>query len=144
MSCWTHITGCISIDTFKTMKRSNLKSEIKRCMKKAPKITGSEKNAEIFVNIPSGSSFWTSHDCDHCKYKDTSRTVTENGEEYEECDGPTNYDCSGEYQTRAVISIQGDLRDRMKDETEEEFNAFLEYVKKMYSIRDYSVNIEGD
>lgn len=87
-----------------------------------------------------------SRDCEHCKWKDTIREYTEDGEDYQECDAPKGHDCSAHYQTRIVISVQGDLRDRTKEQTEEEFEAFKDFINNslhMY-IRDYTVNIEGD
>lgn len=142
MSRWTHITSCISVDTFKT----SLEPEkmVQDYMKNAPKITGSEGDADIFINIPSGFNVYISHNCKHCTWKDTLRDVVVDGEEYEECDAPDGYDCSAEYQTCVVISIQGDLRDKGKEETEKEFNEFLKYIEKAYSIRDYSINIKED
>ena len=66
------------------------------------------------------------------------------GETYQKCDAPDNYNCSGKYQTCVVISIQGDLRDRISDQTNREFSEFLNYIKSYYYIRDYSVNVEGE
>ena len=37
----------------------------------APKITGSEGNAEIFVNVLRGHNIFMSCDCNSCEYKDT-------------------------------------------------------------------------
>lgn len=140
MSRWTHITSCLSVDTF----HLSLEPEkmVQEYLEKAPKITGSEGDADVFVNVPNGYNTYLSHDCKHCTWNDTLRTTIVNGEEYEECDAPDGYDCSAEYQTCVVISIQGDLRDKGKEETEEEFKKFLEYIEKEYTIRDYSVNIK--
>jgi hypothetical protein len=115
-------------------------------MKKAPKITGSEADASIYVNVQEGHNFSTSHDCERCKYADTLRTIKddEDGRDYQICDGPTNHKCSAEYQTCVVISVQGDLRDKTIEETEEDFARFLEYVNEKYHVRDYSVHVEGD
>ena len=74
----------------------------------------------------------------------SSTNVTIDGKEIEECDAPEDYDCSADYQTCVVISIQGDLRDRTKEETQKEFNEFMKYITTKCYIRDYSVNIEGD
>lgn len=144
MSRWTHITACMSVETGIVEKRAEMKKQIKKYLKKAPKITGSEGPADVFVNIPSGYDFYTSHDCVHCKYKDTLVDVLIDGKEYTECDAPDGYDCSGKYQTRIVISVQGDLRDREKEQTEQEFQEFKKYIDKLGYVRDYSVNIEGE
>ena len=145
MSCWTHITACLSIDTDCIANRRELMRQIKINLDNAPLITGSEQNADIFINIPSGYNCMISHDCDHCKYGDTHKEYTRHGKAYESCDSPEGYTCkNSHYQTCAVISIQGDLRDRMKSETQREFDKFLRYIKKTYYVRDYSLNIEGD
>lgn len=146
MSMWTHITACLSVETGRLEKKSELRRQIQVLVKDAPKITGSEGNADVFVNVQSGYNFYSSHDCEHCEYEPTLRTITDdNNEEYQECDAPDNYKCSGEYQTCVTISIQGDLRDRTKEETQKEFDAFLEYLRKNHCyMRDYAVNIEGE
>lgn len=144
MSRWTHITSCISIEAGILDNKIGLKREIQKILRHAPKITGSENDADIFVNIPSGYNFFMSRDCEHCKYKDTIRHITKEGEECLECDAPRYYDCSSEYQTQAVISIQGDLRDKDGETTKVEFIDFLNYIKKKYIVRDYSINIEDE
>ena len=144
MSCWTHITACLSVETNIIAKKSDLRKQVKAFFFFFFKITGSERNADVFVNVQSGFNWFVSHDCEHCKYKKTLRTITIDGEEGQECDAPNNYDCSGEYQSCVVISIQGDLRDREFNRTKEEFEKFLEYVKDKFQVRDYTYNIEGE
>lgn len=143
MSCWTHITACLSVETEMLRKKPELKREIQKIIRQGPKITGSERNADIFVNIPSGYNWFISHDCEHCKYKETLRTITIDGKKGQECDGPENYDCSSEYQSDVVISIQGDLRDREFKDTKEEFENFLKYLQERFHIRNYTYKIEG-
>lgn len=111
MSYWTHITACLSVETGIVAKKPQLLKQVKEYLKNAPKITGSESNADVFVNVQKGYDLFGSE---------------------------------GKFQTRVVISVQGDLRDRMKPQTLEEFNNFLEYVSGLGYIRDYSLNIEGD
>lgn len=144
MSHWTHITACLSVETGIAAKKRELKRKVDAVLAKAPEITGSEGNADVFVNIQSGFNWFVSHDCEHCKYKETLKAITIDGEEGQECDAPDNYDCSGEYQSCVVISIQGDLRDREFSRTKEEFEKFLEYVKDKFQVRDYTYNIEGE
>ena len=145
MSMWTHITACMSVETGIVAKKPELKKQVKEYLDKAPKITGSEGPADVFVNIQGGYSFYTSCDCDRCKYKDSIiERKDEDGNDYMMCSAPDKHDCSAEYQTRVVISVQGDLRDRVKEETEKEFEEFKKYVEKLGYIRDYAVNIEGE
>ena len=145
MSMWTHITACMSVETGIVVKKPELRRRVKEFLKSAPEITGSEGPADIFVNIQGGYNFYTSHDCDRCKYKDSIIELKdEDGNDYMMCSAPDKHDCSAEYQTRVVISVQGDLRDRVKEETEKEFEEFKKYVEKLGYIRDYAVNIEGE
>ena len=142
MSCWTHITACISCETGIEEPKRELLRQVKTYLGSAPAITGSERDADLFVNIQSGYNIFVSADCDHCEYKDT-QIIRGKGEF--DCFPPDDYKCkSAKYQDAIVISIQGDLRDRMKEQTQKEFDTFLEYVKKEYWVRDYAVNIEGD
>ena len=145
MSMWTHITACMSVETGIVAKKPELKKQVKEYLDKAPKITGSEGPADVFVNIQGGYSFYTSRDCDRCKYKDSIiKLKDENGDDCMMCSAPDKHDCSAEYQTGVVISVQGDLRDRVKEKTEKEFEEFKKYVEKLGYIRDYAVNIEGE
>ena len=145
MSMWTHITACMSVETGIVAQKLELKKQVKEYLDKAPKITGSEGPADVFVNIQGGYSFYTSRNCDRCKYKGSIIELKdEDGNDYMMCSAPDKHDCSAEYQTRVVISVQGDLRDRVKEETEKEFEEFKKYVEKLGYIRDYAVNIEGE
>jgi len=144
MSYWTHITACLSVETGITEKRAEMRKQIKDVLKNAPKITGSEGPADIFVNIQSGYNWSMSKDCEHCKYKDTLRDIVVDGEDWQECDAPDGHDCSAKYQSCIVISVQGDLRDRSTATTEEEFENFLKYISAEWYVRDYSVNVKGD
>lgn len=144
MSYWTHITACLSVETNIAAKKPQLMKQVKEYLQDAPKITGSEGNADIFVNIPSGYNWYVSIDCEHCKYNDTIQEYTDKEGGYFECDRPEDYDCSAKYQTCVVISIQGDLRDRTRQHTKKEFNEFKKYLSRVWYIRNYTVKIEGE
>jgi hypothetical protein len=132
---WTHITACLSVDTGLVEPRGHVKKVITKELKEAPKITGSEGAADVYVNVPSGYNCFIGRDCCHCPHY--------TGEA--DCEPPHDFECpEGRYQTRVVISIQGDLRDRMKDQTRDEFKEFLKFIECRYLLRDYAVNIEGD
>jgi hypothetical protein len=116
-----------------------LKYLIESKLNNAPKITGSECDVEVFVNVLSGYNVYTSKDCNRCKYKDNkinNRDFICNSEESYECQ-------SGEYQTRVLISIIGDLRDRNKNRTKIEYNKFKDYIKNTlnFYIRNESLSI---
>lgn len=126
MSMWTNIVAAIDVDTY--IEDSNIKNVVEDMLKSAPVITGSERNADVFVNVLSGHNSWTSCDCKRCKYKDTIKHVEEGGFTCEPEDG---FVCpEGEYQTRVVITVIGDLRDRMKHQTHKEWNKFNNYIAK--------------
>ena len=134
MSSWTHIVACISVDTCMEVHRNELKAKVKQILMEAPQITGSEGNAEFFINIPRGHNTWIFRDCEHCVYGSTVKK-----EHHWDCDCPENYRCpDGKYQTQAIITVQGDLRNRTKDQTEAEFTAFLDYINTKFIIYDRS------
>lgn len=144
MSFWTHIVAAIDVDTYKTS--NTIKKDVEKMLEDAPKITGSEGPADVFVNVLSGYNHWTSCDCDRCEYGKTVRYLDEGGFE---CDAARDYKCPpGEYQTRVVITVIGDLRDRMKDTTKEEWKAFKKYIEKQingngFGIRNCTCKIQG-
>ena len=142
MSMWVHITACLSVETGFVEKPNVLKKIIQKELKSAPKITGSEGCADVFVNIQSGFNLWLNKDCNHCPY---SNTIVWTGEGKFTCDPPKGYKCKpGEFQTCVTISVQGDLRDKTKQETIKEFEEFLDFIRTRHYVRDYAVNIVGD
>lgn len=140
MSSWTHITSCLSIDT--CIESDDIINIVKDYLNKGPQITGSEGNADVFVNLQSGYNVYLTGDCGRCEYKDSFKKTEDN---IFECNAPDDYKCpDGNYQSCVVISIQGDLRDRTPERTQKEFNKFLNYLDEKYIIRDYSLNIQGE
>lgn len=117
MSRWTHITSCISVDTCRENKK-HIKKSIVDYIAKAPKITGSEEDASIYLNLQRG-------------YNISSWKQNKHGDYIK-------------YQSCIIISIQGDLRDKDGETTKEEFIEFLNYIKNEYIVRDYSINIEDE
>lgn len=110
MSRWTHIVGAIHIDTFRTY--NDIEEYVRKKLKEAPEIVGSEGNASIFVNKENGY-------CIFCN--------------------------EGEFQSRAIITIQGDLRDKDGGTTKKEVEKFIYYIKKLgWYIRIFVINIEDE
>ena len=144
MSMWTYIVAAIDVDTY--IESKTIKSDIEKLLEEAPRITGSERNADVFVNVLSGYNSSTNCDCDHCVYQPTVRHCEDGGFM---CDAPEDYECpEGDYQTRVVITVIGDLRDRMKDQTKDEWNAFKKYIAKYingngFDIRNCTCKIQG-
>lgn len=148
MSHWTHITRAIYVDTYE--ERRDIVSYVEEIVRKAPNITGSEKNADIFVNALSGYNVFTSADCNRCPAKDTIHYYEDGSwsceppvETQEEAD---LYRCPhGEYQTRVVITIVGNLRDRELPRTQKEYKQFKKYLEKQgWWLRQIACNIEKD
>lgn len=107
---WTHVTGCIYVDTMHNNK--NIKKYVERILKDAPLITGSEQNADIFINPLSGYN-----------------TSVYNG-------GHIEY-----FQTCAGITIVADLRDREMEKTQEEIVGFIDFIKDKFLILDTSLRL---
>ena len=99
MSHWTHITASIDAETY--VERHDIKEYVEKLLEKAPKITGSECHADVFVNVLSGYNV-------SCYDGDTGERT--------------------KYQTRVVITVIGDLRDRMINQTEKEWNDFKSFI----------------
>jgi len=49
MSYWTHIVAILEVDTY--IEDKNIKQIVENKLIKAPKITGSEGCADVFVNV---------------------------------------------------------------------------------------------
>jgi hypothetical protein len=110
---WTHIVATIDLNTHK--ESDDLASYVREKLENAPRITGSEGDADIFVNVLPGYNV----------------SCYANGQHRE-------------YQTRVVITVLGDLRDRMRDTTKAEWMAFKKFVdKNLGSIRNFTWKIQG-
>jgi hypothetical protein len=121
---WTHIVGVLYVDT--GMRDKNIADTVKHMLERAPKITGSEGDADVFVNVLSGCSIWTNCDCEGCQYGCTIKHFDDGFE----CDAPEDFKCpDGEYQSRVVITVVGDLRDRTRERTLAEWDAFARFVE---------------
>ena len=139
MSWWTHIIGTLYVNT--GIKDKNIKERVEEILQDAPKITGSERNADIFVNVLSGHNTWTSRDCNSCEY---GKSVVYHDEGGFSCESGEDFECpTGEYQTWVVITIVGDLRDREVDRTKREYRDFYKFVKSKFLINDKTVKIIG-
>jgi hypothetical protein len=137
MSAWTQIVAALDVDTF--IHSNNLKDDIEVILKDAPKITGSEGNADVFVNVLSGYNVFTGCDCDRCEHGDT---VKELDDGRFNCDADDDYECPyGRYQTRVAITVIGSLRDRYEEETKKEYEEFVRFVDDKFWIRNQSMRM---
>lgn len=138
MSMWTYVIGAIHIDSCYMLPEDELRNKIESILLDAPAITGSEGNCQVDVVIKDGYNMSISKDCKRCPHKEDDEDFYN-----EPCEAPADYECpSGRYQTSAIISLCGDLRDRRIDYTAEEVNAFVEYVDKQFVIQNMSIKIE--
>lgn len=144
MSRWTHVVGCLYVDTH--TENHNIKEYVEGLLELAPKITGSERDCDIFVNQLTGHNTWTNCDCDHCKYGNTIVHLDEKGGF--QCDAENDFECpSGEYQTCVAITIIGDLRDKDANITKKEIKRFIRYIQYLgvgFDIDYCSVLIEDE
>lgn len=135
MSWWTYIVATIDIDTWK--ERHDIKEYVEKLLKDAPPITGSERNADVFVNVRKGHNVSIAPDCPLCPFFGGY-----NAGGYEICRKPTVAKCIdpiSEYQTRVVITVAGDLRDRHKPQTQAEWRAFKKYVESVIGVGKGSI-----
>ena len=119
MSMWTHIVAAFDVDTHTEV--DDIEAYARKKLENAPKITGSEEDAVVFVNAVPGHNVSTSCDCGRCEHWAANHKV---------CNAPEDYDCPyGEYQTRVVITVMGDLRDREPVETWNEWFSFESFIE---------------
>lgn len=122
MSKWVYVIGTIEVETYNHSKKP--KEYLENMLKDAPQITGSEGPVELFVNIPSGTNVSITPDCMACPHGKLSGS-------HFKCIAPKGIECTiGHYQTRALITLYGNLRDREIKQTEEEYSAFVRFLEE--------------
>ena len=107
---WTHVTGCIYVDTMHNSK--NIKKYVEKILKDAPLVTGSERNADIFINPLTGYN--------------TSVYNSKSIKNFQTCVG---------------VTIVADLRDRKIEETREEIANFLDFIRDNFLIINIGLNL---
>ena len=135
MSWWTYIVATIDVDTWQ--ERHDIKEYVENLLKDAPPITGSEGNADVFVNVRGGHSITVFPDCKLCPYFGGY-----DDEDEWMCRKPTPIKCpepETEYQSRVVITVEGDLRDRYMPQTKAEWRAFKKYVEDVIGLGKGSI-----
>ena len=135
MSWWTYIVATIDVDIWQ--ERHDIKEYVENLLKDAPPITGSEGNADVFVNVRGGHSVTVFPNCKLCPFF--------GGYDSEDewiCRKPTPIKCpepETEYQSRVVITVAGDLRDRYMPQTQAEWQAFKKYVEDVIGLGKGSI-----
>ena len=133
MSWWTHINGSIVVDVY---GRTQEESEyvLKTVLKHLPLVTGSESNMDVFIQRQSGIRMGSSEDeYGMC----TNNLVDMYGNNSAE-NGWLNV------QTKYILVVQGDLRDRVFDDTFKEFMNWLCRLSKRVSVESVLVRIEAE
>lgn len=114
MSRWTHILGVIKIDGCYLTKKANTK-HIESVIKNAPKVTGSEMDMSVIFQ---NSGISNMSICDERGVK--------------------------RYYTQYIITIYGNLRDRILKQTQNEFFEFMDYLSKNVLVFDFNITIHDD
>ena len=117
MSRWTHVTGTIRVDTLSEINRKDFQKWLESRVALLPKITSSERDADVWVTEKPGYNLST--------WEDDTRI---------------------EYQTNAVITIDGDLRDREESQVIEELNQFFKTITRNlhWMIDQYTILIDDE
>ena len=148
MSSWSSCNAIIYLYTHRNL--SNFKDLINIALNHAPKITGSEGDCTYTaIDFAAGSS--ASFPCTNCPiYNRYAIKVTKTKcpgthssaitrKELSKCimlkfDDDMRFDISDYYdRCKIIISDVHGLRDKTKEETVQEFNNFVRYLKKIYN-----------
>lgn len=131
MSCWTYITGSITVDL---MGRTQAEKTyiLQTVLDHLPRVEGSEGDMEIYINQKRGFSNSCSVDeFGNC----TNNLVIGRCEQYKSSDGFL------QTQDNYILTIDGNLRDKMFDETFKSFNRWLCRLSKRVGVEDICIKI---
>lgn len=127
MSYWTYLTAAIDITIYDVYQQDL--EFVKEMLQLAPKITGSEHDADV-VAVPL-SAYNPSETCELCPFRNNRRYTKGSRRDIFYCDHPPEYNCwERKYKRQAhyVIVVAGSFRDRFKEQTLKEFNAFKRWI----------------
>lgn len=100
MSRWTHLAGALIVETFEEIPVESANAYFTNKLEKAPKITGSERDADLFLNVVPGYN--------SCTWNEDGAKVT--------------------FQSKIIITLAGSLRDKDQGKTLEELTEFANYI----------------
>lgn len=119
MSYWTYVNGVINVDVSgRTQPESRYILET--VLSHLPKVTGSEGNMNVYIIQKAGHNISASHN---------EFSVRE-----EEC-----FYVQSEY----ILVVDGNLRDRMFEDTFKEFNNFINRLAKRLEVLSILVSVKG-
>lgn len=126
MSSWTYVVGAIEVDTYGRTSAESIYIA-QSVVDHLPKITGGERDANIYVNLVDGYNSGCSHD-EFGNYSNLS-----NRNQYK----------MFESQTKVVITINGSLRDRHFIETIREATSFINRLSKRLDVIHGTLKVIG-
>lgn len=126
MSMWTHVNGVIEVHT---PARSSAEAMYmaQTVVEHLPRITGSERNVEYYFNLVHLPS-WAKQPDEFIPYDLTNY----------------QYFCSDPKQNRVLVTLHGDLRDRMFEQTLRETAKTLIRLSKRLWINSCLVSVNSD
>lgn len=126
ISSWTYIKGVVEVSP---RGRTQAEKEyiLKTVLSHLPKVTGSEDNMNVYINQEIGYN--SSSNCD--EFMNISNL---GNDKYYKC---------FETQDNYLITIQGNFRDRVFEETVKEFNNWINRLAKRVMIEDCLVEVKG-
>lgn len=133
MSYWTHVNGSIIVDV---CGRTQEESEyvLKTVLKHLPVVTGSESDMDVFIQRQSDTNISSSTD----EYGMTTNNLVDRFGDRSSTRGWLDI------QTKYILTVQGDLRDREFDDTFKEFINWLCRLSKRVRVESVLVRIEAE
>ena len=134
MSYWTYIRAIVDITIFNPIQCDM--DFINEMMELAPKITGSEGNAQVTVIRKNQSH--TESSCEFCPFR---KSIRWQDASHFSCLPVEGYQCKfTEYYDSYSIIIIGNLRDKFKEETKKEFNEFKHWISTSSQGLNWGIN----
>ena len=130
MSLWTYIRGTITVSP---LGRSQAEKRyiLDTVLAHLPKVTGSERNMNVYVIQKNGYDEYSSHD----EFGQYSNLGNGNSEYLH-----PGYDIQGKY----ILAVDANLRDRFFERTMKEFSNWLCRLSKRVDVNDVLVEVGSD
>lgn len=126
MSYWTYVHGTVTVQPL-GRTQAEKRYILDTVLSHLPKITGSEKDMNVYVIQKNGYNSSSSHD----EFGQWSNL------------GNGKYEHSFETQDKYILVVDGSLRDRVFEETYREFMKWLCRLAKRVMVEDILVEVKG-
>ena len=126
MSVWTHICGSVEIDVH-GVSQSHIQYVVETILNHLPVVSGSECNMQVHIIKKYGHNVSSSFD-------DFGNIIIRNNNTDDD-------DCYNNFQTKYILVLEGDLRDREFEETKRSFMKWLIRLAKRAYIIDILVKV---